>query len=311
LRKIGSKSIDNNHILSLVKSIDTRFAELGMLPRTGDDNSKRRSSSSDSSRRLIPVLTATMMAVLAATAVAPTTRTGSRRIGIVVANAFSAAGTRPSHRHHRSAFSSSSPPRSSSDPASTRSSRLYSSVASEPASSGKTSSKDDDDDHVDGRLFSEEINVLYDSKCNVCKLEMDWLVSRDVRLNGSDRPRLKLTDLEDDYDATDPSNGGIDYATGMAAIYAVKHDGTVYKGVPVFEMAYDQVGLGWIWRINRVPAVNRFLEWGYEIFARNRTRITRGTPLEELLALHAAQRKDLDDGGCESCGTKHENNRLS
>eukprot|EP00535_Pseudo-nitzschia_heimii_P007995 CAMPEP_0197178200 /NCGR_PEP_ID=MMETSP1423-20130617/3562_1 /TAXON_ID=476441 /ORGANISM="Pseudo-nitzschia heimii, Strain UNC1101" /LENGTH=281 /DNA_ID=CAMNT_0042627903 /DNA_START=133 /DNA_END=978 /DNA_ORIENTATION=+ len=183
--------------------------------------------------------------------------------------------------------------------------------ASEPASSGKTSSKDDDDDHVDGRLFSEEINVLYDSKCNVCKLEMDWLVSRDVRLNGSDRPRLKLTDLEDDYDATDPSNGGIDYATGMAAIYAVKHDGTVYKGVPVFEMAYDQVGLGWIWRINRVPAVNRFLEWGYEIFARNRTRITRGTPLEELLALHAAQRKDLDDGGCESCGTKHENNRLS
>mmetsp|Transcript_25340 Transcript_25340/g.59313 ORF Transcript_25340/g.59313 Transcript_25340/m.59313 type:complete len:282 (+) Transcript_25340:222-1067(+) len=281
-----------------------------MLPRTGDDNSKRRSSSSDSSRRLIPVLTATMMAVLAATAVAPTTRTGSRRIGIVVANAFSAARTRPSHRHHRSAFSSS-PPRSSSDPASTRSSRLFSSVASEPASSGKTSSKDDDDDHVDGRLFSEEINVLYDSKCNVCKLEMDWLVSRDVRLNGSDRPRLKLTDLEDDYDATDPSNGGIDYATGMAAIYAVKHDGTVYKGVPVFEMAYDQVGLGWIWRINRVPAVNRFLEWGYEIFARNRTRITRGTPLEELLALHAAQRKDLDDGGCESCGTKHENNRLS
>ena len=154
------------------------------------------------------------------------------------------------------------------------------------------------------RLFPEEINVLYDSKCNVCKLEMDWLVSRDIRINGSDNRKLRLTDLEDKngFDATDPSNGGIDYDRGMAAIYAVKHDGTVYKGVPVFELAYDQVGLGWIWKINRIRAVNRFLEWGYEIFAKNRTRITRGASLEELLEFNAAKQKALED--CESCRSK-------
>lgn len=28
------------------------------------------------------------------------------------------------------------------------------------------------------RLFPEEINIIYDSKCNVCKLEMDLLARR-------------------------------------------------------------------------------------------------------------------------------------
>lgn len=156
----------------------------------------------------------------------------------------------------------------------------------------------------DTRLFPEEINVLYDSKCNVCKLEMDWLVSRDIQINGPNNRRLKLTDLEDEngFDATDPCNGGIDYETGMAAIYAIKYDGTVYKGVPVFELAYAQVGLGWIWKINQIPAVNKFLEWGYNIFAKNRTKITRGASLEEIFTLKAAQRKMAED--CETCQTK-------
>lgn len=157
------------------------------------------------------------------------------------------------------------------------------------------------------RLFPEEINVLYDSKCNVCKLEMDWLVSRDIRINGPRNRKLKLTDLEgveSGFDATDPSNGGIDYDTGMAAIYAIKHDGTVYKGVPVFEMAYAHVGLGWIWKINQISFVNKFLEWGYEIFAKNRTRITRGASLEEILVLKAAKRKIAQDQDCKSCHTK-------
>ncbi|KAL3930456.1 MAG: hypothetical protein SGARI_004477 [Bacillariaceae sp.] len=97
------------------------------------------------------------------------------------------------------------------------------------------------------RLFAEELNVLYDSKCNVCKLEMEWLAKRDTRLN-PDQPKLKLTDLEDaNFDPKDPSNGGINYETGMAAIYAVKANGDVLKGVPAFALAYEQVNLGWLW----------------------------------------------------------------
>ena len=181
-------------------------------------------------------------------------------------------------------------------------SMLFSSAATETSTSSTANSNSNSNINSDvERLFPEEINVLYDSKCNVCKLEMDWLVSRDIKLNGPNNRQLKLTDLEDNFDATDPSNGGIDYAKGMAAIYAVKHDGSVYKGVPVFEMAYDKVGLGWIWKINQIPAVNKFLEWGYNIFAKNRTRITRGAPLEELLALNAAKKKAEEEDDCEAC----------
>ena len=133
---------------------------------------------------------------------------------------------------------------------------------------------------------------------------MDWLISRDLRLNGPGNKRLKLTDLEDNFDETDPANGGIDYDTGMAAIYAIKHDGTVYKGVPVFELAYEQVGLGWIWKINSVPAINRFLSWGYEIFASNRTRITRGASLEQLLKLNAEKKNLRMMEECERCEEK-------
>lgn len=177
-------------------------------------------------------------------------------------------------------------------------SMLFSSAATETSTTSSNRNRNSE------RLFPEEINVLYDSKCNVCKLEMDWLVSRDIRLNGPDNRKLKLTDLEDDnhpFDPTDPCNGGINYAKGMAAIYAIKHDGSVYKGVPVFEMAYDQVGLGWIWKINQIPAANRFLEWGYNIFAKNRTRITRRASLEELLALNAAKKKAEEEDDCEAC----------
>jgi predicted DCC family thiol-disulfide oxidoreductase YuxK len=151
------------------------------------------------------------------------------------------------------------------------------------------------------RLFSEELNVLYDSKCNVCRLEIDWLARRDERLNNP-RPKLKMTDLESpDYDPNDKSNGGIDYETGMAAIYDIKPDGTVLRGIPVFQVAYEQVGLGWLWKISQVPAARKVLDVGYELFAKYRTRITRGSSLDELVRLHEDKKNNMD---CESCQTK-------
>ena len=149
------------------------------------------------------------------------------------------------------------------------------------------------------RLFAEELNVLYDSKCNVCKLEMEWLAKRDSRLNPN-QSKLKLTDLEDpNFDPKDPSNGGINYETGMAAIYAVQADGKVLKGVPAFALAYEQVGLGWLWGIYNVPGVRQVFNWGYDIFAKYRTRLTRGSTLEDLVKLH--EQKRLAQEECDAC----------
>lgn len=155
------------------------------------------------------------------------------------------------------------------------------------------------------RLFPEEINILYDSKCNVCKWEMEWLRRRDREVVNKAAPKIRLTDLEDvAFDPLDPANGGIDYEKGMKAMTAVTADGRVIQGVPVFRIAYEQVGLGWLFTITQWPVLRVLFDLGYNIFAKYRTLFTRGTRLENLIeayeqkkVLEAKQRND----NCESC----------
>ena len=154
----------------------------------------------------------------------------------------------------------------------------------------------------DQRLFPEELNILYDSKCNVCKLEIDFLRRRDQQLHGSST-RLKFTDLEsDDFSGDDPANGLIDYETGMKAMHAVSHNGKVFVGVPVFQKAYEHVGLGWLFAAMKVPAVRWIFDRAYDIFALYRTRITRGQSVPALVeAYHEKQNLLRKQRNCESC----------
>ena len=167
------------------------------------------------------------------------------------------------------------------------------------------------------RLFPEDLNIIYDSKCNVCKLEIEFLRRRDARVNGAAR-RLRFTDLEGDetttttttntgYNETDPANGGISYATGMAAMHAVTANGKILTGVPVFVEAYTAVGLGWLWRCTTWPVVSWLADKLYDLFAKYRTRITRGATVDQLVqayqekrALQAAQQhSSCDTGRCQ------------
>jgi predicted DCC family thiol-disulfide oxidoreductase YuxK len=152
------------------------------------------------------------------------------------------------------------------------------------------------------RLFFEELNILYDSKCNVCKLEIDFLRRRDQRLHGSST-RLKFTDLEsEDYDSEDPANGHIDYETGMKAMHAVTPEGKVVVGVPVFQLAYEQVGLGWLLAVTKVPVLKVIFDLGYDIFAAYRTRVTRGQSVPALVEAYRQKKQLLkEQGKCETC----------
>jgi predicted DCC family thiol-disulfide oxidoreductase YuxK len=159
-------------------------------------------------------------------------------------------------------------------------------------------------------LFPEAVNVIYDSKCNLCKLEIDWLSRRDERLNAPQR-KLKLTDLEsDDYDPNDPANGMVGYRQGMEAIHAVTPDGKVLKGVPVFSIAYEQVGLGWLFAVTQWPILSPIVKFGYDVFAKYRTYITRGSSVDDLVRIYEerqnlskAQQTILEDEDCEVCKT--------
>jgi len=129
------------------------------------------------------------------------------------------------------------------------------------------------------RLFPQELNLIYDSKCGVCQWEVDFLRSRDSE------GRLTYTDLEsEDFEEGVPRNGYLTYETALASFHAVRADGTLLKGMPVFQEAYAAVGLGWVWSVYNNPLAARFLDLGYSLFARYRTDLTRGSSLESLYA---------------------------
>jgi len=170
------------------------------------------------------------------------------------------------------------------------------------------------------RLFREEVNILYDSKCNVCKLEIDFLRRRDERLariraeqtghlGVEPQTRLKFTDIEcENYNPKDPANGGVTYEVGMASMHAVTCDGKVMSGVPVFQLAYEQVHLGWLFAVTKIPWVKRMADKVYNIFAKYRTNMTRGRSIDSLIRAYR-EKKDLmeqqkSEENCQVCQEK-------
>jgi predicted DCC family thiol-disulfide oxidoreductase YuxK len=154
------------------------------------------------------------------------------------------------------------------------------------------------------RLFPEELNIIYDSKCNVCKLEIDFLRRRDLKKH-QQHPKLRFTDIEDvSYNPKDAANCEISYERGMAAMHAVTADGKVIQGVPVFQMAYQKVGLGWLVAIAEVPFFRKWLDRAYDVFAKYRTKVTRGQSLESLVQVYR-EKKELEEhkesADCQTC----------
>jgi predicted DCC family thiol-disulfide oxidoreductase YuxK len=154
-------------------------------------------------------------------------------------------------------------------------------------------------------LFPEELNIIYDSKCNVCDLEIKFLARRDAEKINIGQPKLKITDIEGtDYDPFDPANGSITYKEGTAAIHAVTSDGKVVKGVPVFALAYEQVNLGWLFKITTWPIIKHGVDICYKLFAKYRTNITRGASLDTLVQEYEARKalkKEMEEVDCDEC----------
>jgi predicted DCC family thiol-disulfide oxidoreductase YuxK len=98
------------------------------------------------------------------------------------------------------------------------------------------------------------------------------------------------------------------YREGLAAIHAITHDGKVIKGVEVFAVAYQQVGLGWLFAITKWPVVEPLVQVAYEIFAKYRTNVTRGSSFDSLVQAYE-EKKSLEQEkkaaqDCDTCNTK-------
>lgn len=140
------------------------------------------------------------------------------------------------------------------------------------------------------KLFQQQLNVLYDSKCGLCNTEINFLRKKDKQ------GQLLFTDIEDpNYDENDPKNGLVSYEDAMEVIHAVAPDGSLVKGYDVFPAMYKAVGLSWVWPSRDAPVIGPIIDKISPFWFKYRTVMTRGKTLESLFQ----ERKD-----CESCASK-------
>ncbi len=128
-----------------------------------------------------------------------------------------------------------------------------------------------------------QLKLLYDGDCPLCLREVNFLRRKD---NG--RGLVAFTDIAaDDYSPA--ANGGVDFATAMGRIHAVKADGTVIKNVEVFRQVYDVLGMGWIYAPTRWPVVGALVDWVYGVWANWRLAVTGRPSLKTILAEREAK----------------------
>ena len=123
-----------------------------------------------------------------------------------------------------------------------------------------------------------KIKLLYDGECPLCLREVNFLQKRDAG-----RGIVNFVDIADpNYNPED--HGGIDYAIAMGRIHGILADGTVIKNVEVFRRVYEELGLGWVYAITKIPAIAKIANFIYGIWADKRLQLTGRPSLAEILA---------------------------
>jgi predicted DCC family thiol-disulfide oxidoreductase YuxK len=111
------------------------------------------------------------------------------------------------------------------------------------------------------------LTIYYESACPLCHAEMHRLMLRNTG------GLLWFADI------SAPDFGDIPAGTTMQDLLDLIHartaDGRVIKGVEVFRLAYDAVGLKGISYAIRLPVLGPLAEWAYPLLARNRHHIPR------------------------------------
>jgi len=111
-----------------------------------------------------------------------------------------------------------------------------------------------------------DIEVFFDGDCPLCIREINMLRWLDKK------NKIKFTDIAGP-DFTE-QRGTVAWQTLMDRIHGKLPDGTMIEGVEVFRHLYTAVGFGWIVAVTRWPGISHLLDWGYNIFAKNRLKWT-------------------------------------
>lgn len=126
----------------------------------------------------------------------------------------------------------------------------------------------------------DALRLLWDSDCPLCVKEVNFLRRRMEKYE--QEPVIFVDIAEDTY--TPEENAGIDYATAMGRIHAVKANGEVLVGIDAFAAVYERIGLGWVYAATKLPVVGAVADWAYDFWADRRLTWTGRPALEEILA---------------------------
>ena len=113
---------------------------------------------------------------------------------------------------------------------------------------------------------SRTIEMFYDGHCPLCLRETRLL----DRMDRHDR--IRFTNIADsNFDAASVGKTQDELMTEM---HGRLSDGSWVTGVEVFRRLYSAVGFGPIVMLTRLPIIKQLLNVGYDVFARNRLRLT-------------------------------------
>ncbi len=132
---------------------------------------------------------------------------------------------------------------------------------------------------------------MYDGECPLCVREVNFLTKKD-----RGRGIVNFVDIADiNYNPQD--HGYVDFATAMGRIHAVLPDGSVIKNVEVFRRVYEELGMGWVYAITKIPIIGAIADWIYGIWADWRLKLTGRPDLEAVIV--ARQKKvNFNSGRC-------------
>lgn len=123
-----------------------------------------------------------------------------------------------------------------------------------------------------------KIKLLYDGECPLCVREVNFLQKKDAG-----RGIINFVDIADrNYNPEE--NASIDFETAMGRIHAITNDGTVIQNVAVFRRVYEELGMGWIYAVTKLPILGAIADWLYDIWADWRLKLTGRPDLAVIVA---------------------------
>ncbi|MBB3204897.1 putative DCC family thiol-disulfide oxidoreductase YuxK [Rhodopirellula rubra] len=110
------------------------------------------------------------------------------------------------------------------------------------------------------------VEVFYDGECPLCLREIKLLRFLDRNT------RIRFTDIATaDFNAAEYEKTPAQF---MDEIHGRLPDGQWIIGVEVFRQLYAAVGLGLLVWPTRLPGISHALNFSYQVFAKNRLRLT-------------------------------------